>query len=207
MTQDELLTNIKALMPDKGGYRNYQAFDRIGLEGQRPTKERWDIYGLRKYVTSDKTVLDLGCNIGCMALHAAGFAKEVYGVESLRAYVEIAEMIKAHLGIVNCHFASHKIEDLEMDRAFDVVLSLAVHPEPMKVFQQWVDNVYVRAVQKGGILLFESRKFRDKSYRFNERMHMLNQAGFKCIDSGVVRTKDSWGKPNQVRDFCIFERQ
>ena len=64
----------------RGEYKIYQAWDAIDIDGQRPTSMRYYIYGLDKIITPDTIVLDLGSNVGFIALKCAEIAKEVHGM-------------------------------------------------------------------------------------------------------------------------------
>ena len=51
----------------------YQGFDEIKLPGCRPTEQRLERYDIKKYLTTEKVALDIGCNCGFLVLHLSKF--------------------------------------------------------------------------------------------------------------------------------------
>lgn len=202
---ESLLKKIKALQPDKGHYSHYQSFNKIGLVGQRPVEERFEIYQLEKIINKETTVLDLGSNIGCMSLHIAETAKEVYGVEFYPAFTAIANLIKKELSITNCHFHTNKFLKFTSPYEFDVILSLAVHGSSIESFKTLTETVYKKMLKENGHLVFESRSFKNKIAN-KKFIEYLRSVGFVIVQSGNCQCVNSYGdKKNQFRTFHILK--
>ena len=204
--QQILLQKINALQPDRGHYKCYQAFGKIELKGQRPVEERFAIYKLNSILTLESTVLDIGSNIGCMALYVSEFVKEVHGVESYKSHVTISNLIRDFLYIGNCKFYHQDILKFKNAIQYDVLLSLAAHPKSMKKFQQFVNLVYRPMLKIHGHLLIESRDFKGKHEPFFKYIAVLVSNGFVVDVSGSCQCENDKGEKNQFREFKILRK-
>jgi 2-polyprenyl-3-methyl-5-hydroxy-6-metoxy-1,4-benzoquinol methylase len=200
-----LLEEIDTLQPDRGHYSHYQSFNKIGLTGQRPVEERYNVYQLEKIINSNTTVLDLGSNIGCMSIHIAEKAKEVHGVECFPKFVEISNLIKKELVITNCFFHNVKLLDFKTPYEFDVILSLAVHSSSMKTFKTLVKRIYKKMLKRNGYLVFESRSFKIKTPN-KQFTNYLKSAGFSLQWTGACQCSNNYtDKENQIRTYHVFK--
>ncbi len=199
-----LFKKIKVLQPDRGHYKCYQNFNKIGLKGQRPVEERYNIYKLYKIINKNSVVLDLGSNIGCMSLYVAETAKEVHGVEFYPDFNKIAELIKKEIGISNCFFHTKKLLDFKTKQKFDVILSLAVHGASMEGFINLTEKIYKEMLKKNGYLLFESRYFKGKIPNSKFTDHLQSE-GFVIKWTGNCQCKNNYNdKQNLFRTFHVF---
>lgn len=80
--------------------------------------------------------LDLGCGGGVATCFLAARHPDarVVGVDANRAAIETARSLAADLGLVNVEFEVADVADLELSRAFDLVVSSAVWAET----EEWV---------------------------------------------------------------------
>lgn len=206
MNNKTLIKEIGKLQPERGHYRCYQSYKKIGLAGIRPVEERYEVYGLDRIINESTTVLDLGCNIGCFSLHVADKAKEVHGVEDYPRFKKISELIKKHLAITNCHFHQTSIYSFTHPQKFDVILSLAAHPASTPGFQKLTDRVYVKMLKDGGHLLIESRNF-ENGMAFPKFLKYLESKGFEKCWEGKCQCRNSSRELNVERDFCVLTKR
>lgn len=202
----ELIQNINCLQPMKGHYRCYQGYKKIGVVGQRPVEERFRIYGLKKIMNNQTTVLDIGSNVGCMSLFISNYVREVHGVESYPNFVQISNLIKSYLDVENCFFHQTKILSFKNPYRFDIILSLAAHPSSMSGFERTTGEVYLKMLKKGGYVLIESRGFRRRSATFEQFINYLKSKGFSEEWKGICQCLNSNGVKNQKRQFYVLRK-
>lgn len=206
MNQEELLQEIEARTPGKASYRHYQAWDRIGLEGQRPVEQRFEVYRFAEFLKPDYRILDLGSNIGCLSLRIAECVARVDGLESQKPFAEIARLIGDYLKIYNCSFYNNPFERFPYKNQFDVVLALAVYPNSMSAFARFTSRVLYAALKGGGLLWIESRQFRKHPIGFSDCIGHLCRTGFKLLHTDTYQFSASNGTDNQRRTFCILRK-
>lgn len=97
----------------------YQGFDEIEIDGWRPTEKRFAHYYIEKYLSKNKTVLDIGCNCGFFSLYSSRFLKHVDGIEINPHLIAIAEDTKEYLEITNATFHVLSFEEFKTEKKFD----------------------------------------------------------------------------------------
>jgi 2-polyprenyl-3-methyl-5-hydroxy-6-metoxy-1,4-benzoquinol methylase len=76
---------------------------------------------------ADTTVLDLGCSAGFFSLDiAANGAKHVDGFDLRPSNVEKARFLTEHYAVANASFTVADVDELQLDRQWDVVLNLGL---------------------------------------------------------------------------------
>jgi SAM-dependent methyltransferase len=139
----------------------YQAFATLGIFGDRPTEERFDIYRLRDILRPDDTVLDVGCNCGFMAVYASyRTGCRAVGIDINPYMIEIGERCAQFLRVGDrVSLAAMRFQEFSSKQKFSVVFSFATH---------WTDDGNYRValpehlarlhsfLQPGGLLVFES---------------------------------------------------
>lgn len=136
----------------------YQGFERIGISGLRDTKGRVGHMGLKELL-ADKTVLEVGCNTGFVAMSIADVARHVVGLDLNPYTIRIAELTAQYLNISNVEFHATGFETFEETRTFDSVLSFANHATYDKNIRLSLTEYFERCrslLRPGGLLLFES---------------------------------------------------
>lgn len=104
----------------------YQGLEELGISGAKPSRRRFAQYEVDD-ILKGADVLDIGSNTGFVALHCARMARSVTGVE-LNPYLNrIAAETARYLSLGNASFIEADFAALEIDRHFDVVLSLSNH--------------------------------------------------------------------------------
>jgi len=139
----------------------YQAFATLGIFGDRPTEERFDIYRLRDILGPNETVLDVGCNCGFMAVYASyRTGCRAVGIDINPYMIEIGKLCARFLRVDDrVSLAAMRFQDFSSTQKFSVVFSFATH---------WTDDGNYRValtehlarlnsfLQPGGLLVFES---------------------------------------------------
>lgn len=103
----------------------------------------------------EKTVLDVGCNIGyyCLKAHRKG-AKHVLGIDGDSKKICCANDIRDMWNYKGLFFKEGRIEDVSRFGQFDVVICLSVYHHLDNVFRPISE--LAQSVKAGGTLFFEA---------------------------------------------------
>ena len=142
----------------RGGF--YQGLESIHVIGQRPTENRFKIYGLEKYLKKNQYVLDIGSNCGFFSLYTSQFVGSVDGIELNQSFIDIANKAKKYLRINNCNFYKGNLKKLKPKNGYDVILSLAVHVWINMSFREYL-NMVEQMLNENGILVLESQDIKE----------------------------------------------
>lgn len=138
----------------------YQGLDEIKIEGCRNTEKRFEEYGVEKYLSKEKIVLDIGSNCGFIDLYFSRFLDSITGVEINPFLIKIANEVKDFLKIPNAVFVCSKFEDYEAKQKFDIVCSFAndstIDDNMEFSFKQYIEKIW-NLLKNGGLVLFESQ--------------------------------------------------
>jgi len=163
----------------------YQSLPELGIEGQRSTSKRYEIYGLNDIISAKSKVLDIGCNCGFFSLTVAKKAKSVLSIEPNPVLVQVAEKVKKHLKRDNCKFRNVAYNDYEKEDKFNVILSFAVH--------HWIQCPLIKYVQDlsnmledDGLIVLESHAVRTFDRFFMTKVKAFEKMGFQIIKKGEV---------------------
>lgn len=204
------IERLNELIEARGPYKIYQAWERIGIDGQRPVTMRYGIYGLDKIITDQSTVLDLGSNIGFMSLKCAEKAEEVWGIERYSYWVEIAELAAELISEwqdndeTNAHFHIGDALAFEAPYEFDLMLSLSFHHWGPEVFAKYTEVVFKGMLKIGGHLLFESHAPKSREL-FEQYAEYLQSVGFEAKYDGVCQCPTNYPRPNPHRKFYMLQ--
>ena len=106
---------------DYGEGMFYQSMPPIKLNGLRDTKKR--IKKLRlDYYLQDKTVLDIGTNIGAIPLSVKKNFKEFVGIDHNSDVIDIANKVRDYLNIENIKFICGDFMKHNFEKKFDLDL-------------------------------------------------------------------------------------
>lgn len=178
----------------------YQSFEKIGIDGQRPTQKRFDIYDLEQYLHTDLQVLDIGCNCGFFALHIAPLVKHIDGVEFNRSLVQIANISKLLLNIDNTNFTAGDFNKVALNKKYDLILSFAVHywiGQDIKDYSKRLWNL----LNDEGLVLFESQNIEKEDLDWDVKIAAFIKTGFIEISSGKLCDDGSIH-----REFSLFKK-
>jgi SAM-dependent methyltransferase len=137
----------------------YQSYPNLNISGLRKTELRFADYDEHGIFSSDKTVLDIGCNAGFLSLMVANKTRHVDAFELNPYLIRIAEMCRVFEGIENVRFVCSDFDSFDLADSYDIVISLANHhtfDENMRPdFREYMEKI--RSVMPvDGMLLFES---------------------------------------------------
>ena len=137
----------------------YQGFDEIEIKGCRPTEKRFQRYNIEKYLTKEKSVLDIGCNCGFLTLFVSRYVKNIDGVELNPFLVEIGKDTKIFLEIKNADFHVSSFEEFVIKKKYDLIFSLAndetIDGNTKFTFREYINKIY-NLLNPGGFLMFET---------------------------------------------------
>lgn len=205
-SDQEICNKIRSILskekPDFGVIRPYQSMELIGLKGERPTTYRIEKYGLKEILKPNMDILDIGCNSAFMDMAIANLVKSVTGIEYDASLVEIAQMVKNYLHIVNSHVIHSNFDDWfekNHENKYDVVFSFAIH--------HWLDlnpAEYVSRLDEllndNGFLCIESHTYGDSGY-LECVYHMLNR-GYVIIKEDTIKDDGV-----HTRKFAIIQKK
>ena len=171
----------------------YQSLGILDIFGERPSEERFDIYGLKDIVTKEDTILDIGCNCGFMGIITAyRTGCRVEGIDINPYMIEIGQLCADYLRLSDrVSLKAQRFQEYSGAGKFSVVFSFATH---------WTDDENYRVdlvehlskihsfLQPGGTLVFESHAADvgvPEFYASLERVrHLFSWDGIHCnVDS------------------------
>jgi cyclopropane fatty-acyl-phospholipid synthase-like methyltransferase len=135
----------------------YQGLEALGITGLRDTDARLEQMNLEERVAG-KSVLEIGCNAGFIAVSIAKAAERVTAFDLNPYLVEMGRLAGEHLERQNIEFLVSSFEDLAPTQ-FDVVLSFANHHTYDQNTKQSIGEYLASCDQflsPGGLFLFES---------------------------------------------------
>ena len=136
----------------------YQGYDKIKVNGWRPSEHRLDSYDIQKYLDKEKIGLDIGSNCGFFTLHVSNFLKNIHGVEINPYLISIGNDAKNFLNVENTFFHNSSFENLKIDEHFDVIFSLAndstIDQNTQFNFYEYVEKI-LNLLKISGTLIFE----------------------------------------------------
>ena len=172
----------------------YQSFEELGINGQRPTEKRFEIYKLNEYLRPTDNALDIGCNCGFFPLYLSRFLNRVDGIEINPSLIKIANLVKGIINANNCYFHLADFNSYNTDMKYDLILSLAVHHwinMPIGIYGQRLYSM----LNDDGMVLFESQNintidadFDDKVQEFAKDKFIIEYRGSFC-DDGIIPRK------------------
>ena len=142
----------------------YQALGILNVFGERPSEERFDLYGLADLVNKEDYVLDIGCNCGFMAiLTSYRTGARAYGLDINPYMIEIGQECASFLNIdQKVTLEAKKIQDfalIEKDEKFSVVYSFATHWTDDENYRVSIEEHLLKIhslMTVGGTLVFET---------------------------------------------------
>ena len=166
----------------------YQGYERIGISGIKPTEERFKRYQIDKYLTKEKSVLDIGSNSGFLACYVSDFVKDVDGIELNPYLIEMGEETARFLDIKNVNFIKEDFITCQFKKQYDVIFSLSNHFTIDGNLNMDFDS-YIKKVsdtlKDGGLLFFESHDI-DGDDKDMDRKFKIAGKYFELVDYKMV---------------------
>ncbi|MBE5900458.1 MAG: class I SAM-dependent methyltransferase [Lachnospiraceae bacterium] len=205
LSVEDLEKNVRTLLsvrnPAFSDALFYQSYPALGWFGDRPTDERFQIYGLDQYLSSEYSILDIGSNLGFFDLTVAPYVKNVLGIEFDPTLVTIAEKVSDWQKIRNVQFlcADYNEWIQETPDTYDVIFSFAVHI--------WLDvspadysKQLFSITAPGGYLLFESQTI-ETDKKFSDFCNHFVVQGYEKIWERTIRDD---GRTNRI--IVLFQK-
>ena len=216
MKLEELHSKLKAHLKDQNekwdhfiyskqdGF--YQGLDEINIKGSRSSEKRFKEYNITKYLSKNKTVLDIGSNCGFFSIFVSKYVQHITGVEINPYLVAIANDTKQYLGIVNATFISSTFEDLKTNNKFDIIFSLAndstIDDNTKFNFKEYVNKIK-NLLNNDGILIFESQAMDSMIPEEFERKFNFLKLNFDVLEKRKISSEYPLNVP--MRDFLILK--
>lgn len=151
----------------------YQAFNTLGVFGERSTEERYKHYQLDSYLEKHHQVLDLGCNCGFVGIFAS-YRKgcNVTGIDINPFAIEIGRLCVDFLDLNDkVNLLPLRIQDLNKGIRYDGIFSFAIHWTDDKNYRiplQDHFNAIYDLLKESGLLFFESHAVDVGNQQFHE---------------------------------------
>jgi len=184
----------------------YQGYDKIKIDGWRPSEKRLDSYNIQKYIDKQKTGLDIGSNCGFFTLHLSNYLKSMDGVEINPYLIDISNDTKEYLEIENTNFHNCSFEDFKIDTKFDVIFSLAndstIDGNTKFNFSEYIDKI-ISLLSNDGLIIFESQAMdMIPPSKFEPKLNYLKKY-FSVIEERLVTSEYPVNVPN--RKFLVLK--
>jgi len=164
----------------------YQSSEVLGISGQRPTTERYRIYGLDEFLNKHQRVLDIGCNCGFFALEMAKKVKSVVGIEIAGTLVEVGQTAQVYLGQSNVEFIQDNFNRHRFDGKFDFICSFAVHYWLGMDMLNYGKRLF-DLLNPGGKVILESQNVQKEDVDWDKKLSLLRKVGFVEVRSGRIK--------------------
>ena len=89
----------------------YQSMDLIGVSGLRNTRARVKAMGLRRF-SENKSIIDIGCNMGFLALDLAQAARKVTGCDINPRLIDVGRAAASYLKVDNVELVASAFRGL-----------------------------------------------------------------------------------------------
>jgi SAM-dependent methyltransferase len=154
------------LEEQKTGWQNeycdgyfYQGYERIGINGVKPTVQRLKNYSIHDLLNETQSILDIGSNCGFFAIHVASLVREVDAIDINPYLNKIGEDTARFLGTKNVRFNTADFSSFEAKKRYDAVFSLSNHHtidgKLNMGFLRYSEKIF-NLLKPGGFLFFES---------------------------------------------------
>ncbi len=185
----------------------YSTFDlrylKVGVElAQRDTRKRLVNFGVNSKFIKNKTVLDIGSNIGGISFEIIKMCpRKIVGLEYDKNKVNISNLIAKIHNINNVSFYQNDVESdffkFNFLEIFDIVFCLSLI-DHLKMKEEFLKKVYNICRET---LFLEGNSLTEKRYMIN----LLLEIGFKKVDF-IGYSNDDRNKDNNNRPLFICKK-
>ena len=186
----------------------YQGFDAIQIDGCRSTEKRFEQYNIQKYLSENKSALDIGSNCGFFSLYVSKFLESITGIEINPYLTSIASDTQEFLEIDNANFVSSKFEKFSTDKKFDIIFSFAndstIDSNTDFNFEEYITKI-IHLLSDNGLLIFESQAIDIViPQKFEPKMEILKQF-FTILENRNVKSEYPLNVPERL--FLILKKK
>ena len=186
----------------------YQGFDAIQIDGCRSTEKRFEQYNIQKYLSENKSALDIGSNCGFFSLYVSKFLESITGIEINPYLTSIASDTQEFLEIDNANFVSSKFEKFSTDKKFDIIFSFAndstIDSNTDFNFEEYITKI-IHLLSDNGLLIFESQAIDIMiPQKFEPKMEIIKQF-FTILENKNVKSEYPLNVPERL--FLILKKK
>jgi len=186
----------------------YQGFDAIQIDGCRSTEKRFEQYNIQKYLSENKSALDIGSNCGFFSLYVSKFLESITGIEINPYLTSIASDTQEFLEIDNANFVSSKFEKFSTDKKFDIIFSFAndstIDSNTDFNFEEYITKI-IHLLSDNGLLIFESQAIDIMiPQKFEPKMEIIKQF-FTILENRNVKSEYPLNVPERL--FLILKKK
>jgi 2-polyprenyl-3-methyl-5-hydroxy-6-metoxy-1,4-benzoquinol methylase len=183
----------------------YQSLDLAGIRGLRDTRARVEAMDLMERLRG-RTVLDIGCNSGFLALSLAPAVERITGFDVNPHLISVARTLARHLDATNAEFHATAFEDYARAEPVDAVLSFANHStfdgNTRQSVSSYLDRCS-RVLKPRGLFLFESHHPAYEKLSMDELCAILEQ-DFDIQERRVLQYGTHY---DRGRTFIVAQRK
>jgi len=170
----------------------YQGFDKIGIDGWMPTEKRFESYKIKKYLTKDMSVLDIGSNCGFFSIFTSDYVKKIDGVEINPYLIKISDITKEFLNNNNSFFYNSSFEDFKSKEKYDVIFSFGndstIDQNTKFNFHEYIEKI-LSSLKDDGLLIFVAQAAdMMPDTKFLSKLNFLEK-NFKIIENRLVKSE------------------
>ena len=170
----------------------YQGFDKIGIDGWMPTEKRFESYKIKKYLTKETSVLDIGSNCGFFSIFTSDYVKKIDGVEINPYLIKISDITKEFLNNNNSFFYNSSFEDFKSKEKYDVIFSFGndstIDQNTKFNFHEYIEKI-LSSLKDDGLLIFVAQAAdMMPDTKFLSKFNFLEK-NFKIIENRLVKSE------------------
>jgi SAM-dependent methyltransferase len=182
--------------------RPYQGLEDLEVKGKRPSRRRVDIYEMGRWLDGSMRGLEIGCNVGFFTLVVSEAVASMDAFDIDPNYIKVARFTQDFLGNRNCNFFVRSVKDFRPERAYDFVISAAVHGWSGLGFAEYGERL-IRCIRPGGLMLIESHEL-DAEHDWPEKKRALLEK-FTVLGEGVIDDVDKGMYASEMREFLVLK--
>ena len=170
----------------------YQGFDKIGINGGLPTEKRFESYKIKKYLTKEISVLDIGSNCGFFSIFTSDHVKKIDGVEINPYLINISNLTKEFVNNNNSFFYNSSFEDFKIIEKYDVIFSFGndstIDQNTKFNFHEYIEKI-LSSLKEGGLLIFVAQAAdMMPNTKFLPKLKFLEK-NFEIIENRLVKSE------------------
>lgn len=186
----------------------YQGFEKIEVNGWLPTEKRFESYEIKKYLTKEMSVLDIGSNCGFFSIFTSDYVKKIDGVEINPYLIRISELTKEFLNNNNSFFYNSSFENFKIIEKYDVILSFGndstIDQNTKFNFNEYIEKILLNLKDNGLLIFVAQAADMMPDTKFLPKLNFLEKK-FKIIENRLVDSEYPVNVPK--RFLLILKKQ